>query len=178
MNKDINIMLQDALDIAESLNIEVGVITGIKWNSRLRTVWGKCFRIHERFTKETMYRIELNPVLNNDKVSWDDAMNTVIHEVLHCHEDRFCHTGEWKRCAELVNREYPFYHIERTTSAEEKGVADIIGKNQRYKYKVYCSKCGYTDKYQREGRIIKALKRNPTSCKCPCGNTQLQLIIL
>jgi len=168
--KSITLLLQDALDVMEDLDIEVEPISKITWNYRLKSVWGKCIR------QNNMYRIELNPILDDDDVSWEDALNTVIHEVLHCHPDRFCHTGEWKRCADLVNREYPIYHIERTTSAEEKGVENKIQRS--YKYETVCLDCGHTERWQRESRVIKALKRNSHSCRCSCGSTNIQLIVL
>ena len=127
------------------------------------------------------YQIELNTILGEDCVSWEDAMNTVIHEVLHCHEDRFCHTGEWKRCAELVNRKYPIYHISRCTSAEEKGIAaEVINANHSdFKWSVVCLNCGLVVKYKRTGKVIKSLKANSHSCICgKCNSTALKLIEL
>lgn len=168
--KNIKLLLQDALDVMDDLHIEVEPISDIKWNYRLKAVWGKCFR------KNNIYWIELNPILQDDAVSWEDALNTVIHEVLHCHKDRFCHTGKWKRCADLINREYPIYHIERTTFAEEKGVENKIQRS--YKYETRCLNCGHSEKWQRESRVIKALKRDSHSCRCSCGSNDIQLIIL
>ena len=169
MNKDINVMFQDSLDIMTELNIEVETISSVTWNNRLKAVWGRC--IHNR--RNNTYRIELNTILKNDEVSWDAAMNTMIHEVLHAHKDRFCHTGEWKRCAQRINREYECYHIERTTSPEAKNVADKIGRT--YKYIVKCTNCGAVSKYKTNGRIVKLIRSCPGSCRCRCGCTNLVL---
>lgn len=168
MDKNKDVMLKDALDIMEELNIEVETILGIYWNTRLKSVWGRCVR-----TKWGHYKIELNPILNNENMSWDNAMNTVIHEVLHCHKDRFCHTGEWKRCAELINREYPCYNIERATSAEEKGVAEVIASS--YKYTVKCMSCGSVGKYRRENKIIRSIRNNEYRFRCSCGSMNLKV---
>ena len=170
MYKDINIMFQDALDIMKDLNIEVETITSVSWNTRLRAVWGRC--IHRRYTNT--YSIELNPILKCDSVSWDAAMDTMIHEVLHAHRNRFCHTGEWKRCAQLINREYDCYHIERETSAEAKNVADKVGSS--CKYIIKCTNCGGIHKYKSNSKIVKLVRSYPGSCRCRCGCTNLVLI--
>lgn len=168
--KNINLLLQDATDVLDDLNIAYEPISSIRWNSRLTGCWGRCYR------RNGIYWIELNPILGNDNVSWEDALNTVIHEVLHAHKDRFCHTGEWKRCAKLINKEYPIYNIVRTTSAEEKGVADLIAPKS-YKYEIHCLNCGLVDKYMREGKIVKLIRQNPHSCKCgKCGASNFKLI--
>jgi predicted SprT family Zn-dependent metalloprotease len=168
MNKNADTMLNDALDIMQDLNIEVGKILGICWNPRLKAVWGRCVK-----TSYGYYKIELNTILNNDAMSWDEAMSTVIHEVLHCHKDRFCHTGEWKRCAELVNYNYPHYNIKRASSPEEKGVAEVIANS--YKYTVKCVSCGYTTKLKRECKMIKSIRRNEYRYRCSCGSMNLKV---
>ena len=170
MKKDINILFSDAMDIMDDLNIEVETITSVSWNNRLRSVWGRC--THNRHTDT--YKIELNPILKDDNVSWDSVMDTMIHEVLHAHKDRFCHTGEWKRCAQLINYEYPCYHITRTTTAKEKNVvADRIGNS--YKYVIKCTNCGGTHKYKKISKIVRLVRDYPGSCRCSCGCTNLVL---
>ena len=168
--KNINILYLDALDVLADLGIEVETITSVTWNKRFKSVWGRCY-----YSKKTnTYKIELSTVLNLPEVSWERAMDTMIHEVLHCHKDRFCHTGEWKRCAELINREYPIYHISRLTSAEEKNVADKI--NSEYKYIVRCTRCGGENRYRKAGKFVKMIEKNPHSCLCGCGNDEFILI--
>ena len=177
MRKNIDTLYQDALDVVNELNIEVGKIISVRWNNRLKSVWGRCTRSNYKRNNgvvEWYYSIELNSILASDDVSWEDAMNTMIHEVLHAHKDRFCHTGEWKKCAELINREYPIYHITRCTSAEEKNVADKVAPT--FHYIVKCNKCNSEYKYQRAGRVVKALQRNPHSCTCYCGSKDFSLI--
>lgn len=169
MIKNINTMYFEALDICNELNIKTGKITNVTWNNRLRAVWGRC--IYHRRTNT--YSIELNPILAGDDVSWEDAMDTMIHEVLHAHKNRMCHTGEWKYYAQLISKEYPLYNITRCTSAEEKNVADKIARS--YKYTITCMDCGRETKYQREGRIVKLVRRYPGSCRCVCGSTNLKL---
>ena len=167
--KDINVLYQDALDVLEDCGIKTGTITSVSWNSRFKAVWGRCYRDN----KTNTYRIELNPILTLKDVSWEAAMDTMIHEVLHCHKDRFCHTGEWKRCAEIINREYPIYNITRCTSAEEKNVADKMYND--YKWVVTCSNCGAKYKYRKAGKVVKMIRRYPNSCKCFCGSYDLHV---
>lgn len=174
--KDINTLFEDAMEIMREMNIEVDTITSVAWNSRLRTVWGRCTRNNRTNT----YSITLNPILADEAVTWEDAMNTMIHEVLHAHKDRFCHTGEWKRCANMINREYEIYHISRLTSAEEKGVADKMMQihMQNVKYTIRCEGCGSLSYYKKAGKVVQRLMRYPTAhgCRCSCGSTILTLI--
>ena len=172
MIKNIKTLYLDAMDIMDELGIKTGKIQSVLWNSRLRSVWGRC--TYNR--KFNTYKIELNPILAGDDVSWEDAMNTMIHEVLHAHKDRMCHTGEWKRCAELVNKEYPIYNITRCTSAEEKGVADKMTRTANYTVK--CNQCGHTYTYTRAGKVVKLIQTYPTNhgCRCVCGSSNLSLI--
>ena len=99
--------------------------------------------------------IEISRSLMTDDVTWEAAMNTMIHELLHAHKDRMCHTGEWKRCAELVNREYPIYNIKRCSSPEECGVTV---SHTKYNYKVVCGGCGNVCYYTRAGKAIKKIQ--------------------
>lgn len=163
MRKNVKTLYLDACDILDSLNIEHESVTSITTNTRYTHRWGTC-KYNKRRNE---YSIEIADRLMNDEFTYEAAMDTVIHEVLHCHKDRLCHTGEWKRCANLVNREYPQYNIKRCTSNEEKGVADEV---KTYKYIVHCVACGKDFKYQRAGGVVKALMRNPHSCTCSCGS--------
>ena len=170
--KDITIMYNEAVTLLNDLEIEVRKITSVGWNGRLKSVRGRCH--HNRRTNS--YWIELNPILASSDVSWENAMNTMIHEVLHAHEDRFCHTGEWKRCAQIINTTYPQYNITRCTSAEEKGVADMITKTVNYS--IRCNDCGHVYIYARAGKVVKRIQKYPTShgCTCACGSSNLSFI--
>lgn len=178
MAKDINQMLREAIWICKSLNIQTAPVILINWNSRLRSVWGKCKRTDVTYKNVGIYTIELNTVLNDDRVSYEDAMSTVIHEVLHAYPSRFCHTGEWKRCAELVNAKYPQYCIKRCTSAEQKGIADVMEQRRHYRYEVHCMNCGFVDRYQKAGPVVRILKSGSKQCRCSCGSYDLKLIEL
>lgn len=167
--KNLNVLVADCRDILDDLGITYGPIDSVKVNNRLTACWGRC-----KHNKRTdTYSIEFSSQLMSDDMDYEATMNTVIHEFLHAGKNRMCHTGEWKRLADLVNREYPQFHITRCTSAEEKGVAERV---RTYGYIVKCPECGREYKYQRAGRVVKALRRNANSCHCVCGNDRLILI--
>lgn len=164
MRKNVKTLYLDACDILDSLNIPYEPITSITTSTRYTARWGTCSR-NRRTGK---YSIVIADRLMTDEFTYEAAMDTVIHEVLHCHKDRFCHTGEWKRCAERINREYPQYNIKRLTSEEEKGVAERV---KEYHYIVHCVVCGKDYKYQKAGRVVRAIMKNPHSCTCSCGSS-------
>ena len=118
--KDLNTLVADCKDILDDLDIIYGPIDSVKVNNRLTACWGRC-----KYNKRTgLYIIEFSKDIMQDYMEYEATMNTIIHEFLHAGPNRMCHTGEWKRLANLVNREFPQFHISRCTSAEEKGVAE------------------------------------------------------
>lgn len=163
---------EDACDILDNLNIEYGPIGDVTVNSRAKTRWGQC--CYSKF--EDIYNIEISSRLLQQNVSYTAVMDTVIHELLHCHEDRMCHTGEWKRCADLVNK-YFGYNIKRTADAAEKDI-----ENERIsmaKYIITCNSCGHVNGYLKKGKIVKILLKRPKGvCKCAiCGNSDFTVEI-
>ena len=167
--KNLNVLVQDCKDILDDLGITYGPIASVTVNNRLTACWGKC-----KYNKlHNVYSIELSGRLMQDDIDYEATMDTIIHEFLHAGKNRMCHTGAWKRLADLVNREYPQFHITRCTSGEEKGVAN---RSVTEKYIVRGPKCNRECSYARAGRVVKALKRNANSCTCVCGNNKLILI--
>ena len=160
---------EDAKAILDNLGIEYGPVKNVTVNTRAKSRWGQC-----KYNGMT-FDISISSMLLQKGVSYKAVMDTVLHELLHCHEDRLCHTGEWKRCAELVNDCYD-YNIKRVTSAAEKNIAPTYNTST-VKYKVICNKCGTVTKYKRMGRVIKLLMKNPEgTCRCNvCGSTSFSL---
>lgn len=163
--KNADLLLEDAKDVLDSLNIEYGNILAVVVNSRAKSRWGRCCS-----KGNNNYIIEISERLLQYDVSWEAAMNTMIHELLHAHKDRMCHTGEWKRCANLVNANYPQYNIKRCTSSEEKGLKDEHHRTRKesYKYEIICNKCGQIDKYKRKSEVVKLILANPENSGCRC----------
>lgn len=165
INRRLIRFFEDACDILDSLNIEYGPVGEVTVNTRAKTRWGQC-----RYSKfEDIYDIEICSRLLESDVSYEDVMDTMIHELLHCHKDRMCHTGEWKRCANLVN-EYYGYDIQRTASSSEKNIAN--DRINMAKYVVTCNGCGSVSGYLKRGRVVKLLMKRPIgTCKCSiCGS--------
>lgn len=162
----LEVYVEDAFEILDMLNIEYRPIVSILVNNRLKALWGRC----KMDKNEGIFYIEISGMLIGDYVSYEAIMSTLLHEMLHCHEDRFCHTGEWKHCAELINRKFGF-NIKRTTTAAEKNLTEVVDTS--YKYLIACDTCGATNKYKRKSKIVKILMKHPDgACKCGlCGGT-------
>ena len=160
----LQVAYQDAKDILDSLNIEYGPIANVIIGKK-RRAWGTCKRINGQ------YIIDINPVLLEDGISWESLMNTMVHELLHAHKDRMCHTGEWKRLAMYVNAEYPYLNIKRCSSADEKGVtySDYTIRRSSVKYEITCTSCGCVNYYRRKSRVVNLILNNPTNSSCRCG---------
>ena len=171
--KDLNTLLQDSKDVLDDLNIEYGKIVRCTVNYRAQSRWGICRKVGNN-----EYEIEISYKLMADEVEWEAAMNTMIHELLHAHRDRMCHTGEWKRCAELVNREYPIYNIKRCSSSEERGVSQ---SKTKYKYKVICHGCGNVCYYMKNGKAIQKIRARGSKSgyfctKCSSHNLEVEVL--
>ena len=160
--KDLNVLVQDTKDVLDELGIEYGDVISVTVNTRAKSRWGRC-----RSLGGGKYAIEISSELMGDDTEWEAAMNTMIHEFLHAHKDRMCHTGEWKRCAELVNHNYPIYNIKRCSSAEERGITN----NTRisYKYKLTCFGCNSISYYQKNTKAIQKIRAYGNSSGYRCG---------
>lgn len=165
----------DTKAILNSLGIEYGPVDDVEINFRAASRWGRC-----KFSRATgKYTIQISYRLLQEDVPRGALMDTVIHEFLHAHKDRMCHTGEWKRCAQLVNMNYG-YNIKRCTSAEEKGIefVEATARKESYKYAVICDGCGSVDKYKRKSKVVQIIMAQPknTNCRClRCGSRDFTL---
>ena len=56
--------------------------------------------------------------------------NTIIHELLHTCVGCMNHKAKWKFYADKVNRAYGYDDIKRTSTADEKGVKEVIRKRK------------------------------------------------
>ena len=160
--KNLDILIEDTKDVLDELNIPYGPIVSVTINYRAKSRWGYCKRTC------TGYEIQIASILMEDKVSWEAAMDTMIHEFLHAYKGRMSHTGEWKRLAELVNREFPQYHIERATSAAEKGIP-TSAIEEGYKYTIVCDGCGICNKYRKKTKTVTHIMNNPKNSGYYCN---------
>lgn len=162
IHEKLNLAVQDTKDILDDLNIEYGPIDRVEVNFRASSRWGMC--TYHRATGT--YTVEVSSRLLVDGVEWEALLDTLVHEFLHAYRGRMSHTGEWKRCAELVNRNYDWLNIKRCTSSEEKGIERRISD---YKYLITCDRCGTVSAYKRKSKVVELIMRSPKNNSCRCG---------
>lgn len=155
--KDLYEVMNECKRDIESLGIELGEVCKLSVNKRAQTRWGLC-----RGCKG-VYEISISSRLLDDEVDDMALKNTMAHELLHTIKGGNGHKGEWKRCAELMNRTYG-YNIKRCTSADEKGVLSS-NREKKIKYILECSNCGQKYDYIRKTKVINAFLYNGKEAK-------------
>lgn len=165
--KNLHRLMANAMVILDELGITYGTIKSYSTFTN-RRCWGVCKKVKG---ENNTYIIEINEELLDENVSYAATMNTIVHELLHAERNRMCHTGEWKRCANLVNEKYPEFNIKRCTSAYDKGVTHhtYVKRNSSIKYMVICEDCGNIYYYRRKGSVINLLQKYGDSSGCRCG---------
>ena len=133
--KDLNLLLENAKHIFDTLDIEYGNVTKIEVNYRAKNRWGQCRM------KNGNYTININSRLLEDDIPEDKTMNTVLHELLHTVKGCMNHGYKWQSYAELINDCYSCYSISRTTSSDYFGIEEEERLNN-FKYTIRCEKCG------------------------------------
>lgn len=161
-------MLMKAMKECDSAAIPYGEIADIKINNRAKTRWGQCKKL-----PNDEYEIQVSSRLLEDEVSDMALMNTLLHELCHTCYGCMNHGKKWKEYAARLNKKG--YSIQRCTSAEEK---NITLDESCYRYSVKCENCGSEWKYMKRGAVIKALMRDPQSCKCSCGSHNFRLMMI
>lgn len=166
--KNLHRLMANAMVILDDLGITYGTIKSYSTFTN-RRYWGVCKKVKG---EHNTYIIEINEEILNDNISYACTMNTIVHELLHAEHNRMCHTGEWKRCAKLVNEKYPEFNIQRCTSAEDKGIEQhtYIRRNSSIKYIVTCNNCGKMYYYRRKGRVLDLIERYGDNSGCRCSN--------
>ena len=171
----LNKYLNNARNILDSLGIEYGEVKEIKINKRLTAVWARCIPNYG-----DVYTIDVNPRILAENVPHNVILDTIIHELLHCHKDRMCHTGEWKRCAELINSKCKGLNIQRCKSFKKFGVEKVARKKkkEKIKYKIVCNNCHSATFYKRKPKNAMCLFMGLNIFKeCSiCGSTNLILL--
>ena len=128
---------------------------------RAKKRWGLC---SYNLLTDT-YTISITNRLNIDSVSDKSIKSVIIHELLHTCPQSMNHSVQWKRYADIVNKNTE-YNITRTSNAKELGVDKII-KNTTYKYKITCNKCHSVNLRMKASNITKY----PSLYHCRCGGT-------
>lgn len=154
----------DCRKICIDLNIPIADCIRVKVNSRAKKRWGLC-----TLECQDEYVIEISNRLLDDSISEEATFNTMIHELLHTCPNCMNHGKEWKKWADVINRNTK-YNIKRTTSCAEKGIESV---SRFPKYTVTCDICNAEWHYNRAGNVIQNLNR----CKCPyCNKRSLSYV--
>lgn len=172
--KDLNRLVEECKAEVDAVGIEIGNIYKVSVNNRAIKRWGRCRR-----SPYGTYEIEISYRLMGDDVDDKATKTTIIHELLHTVRGGNGHTGEWKRCANLMNKTYG-YDIKRTTSCDEKGVAEVVSTINRNgpKYRILCENCGKVHYYYKRSKAVSRFmceperaKRNYRCGHCGVSNT-------
>ncbi len=145
-DKKLQEVFMECIDEMNALEIPFRRITSVTVNYRAKRRWGCCSRRNNGFGI-VCFEIDINADLLHDDAPVKALKETIIHEILHTCPGCFCHTGEWKRLADLVNDCYG-YAIKMADSAKDKGMANFyqqheeLVKKTTWKYTICCAKCG------------------------------------
>lgn len=150
--KNLMKLVNESKAVLDSLNIPYDKNLIFKLNGRAKKMWGQY-----RFSPSGRCSIEISTRLLDENVSDIATKNTIIHELIHSAAPFDGHKGKWKAYANIVNRNYPEYKIKRTTSSEEKGIANQEIKMAKYIIK--CEKCGYEIGYSRMCKTVQSPER-------------------
>lgn len=152
----------------DALGIEYGTIRAFRVNNRAKRRWGQC----RRHNLEGDFTIEISGELLKDYIADKSTKQTIIHELLHTVDGCFCHTGKWKKLADLVNDCY-MYNVSRTTSAKELGVIE----EEDYNYIIACKHCGAHYHYYKETNFVKSVKNDTRRYRCgKCKSDEFEML--
>lgn len=139
--KDLKKLFIECKNELDKIGIKYGNISDISINTRSKKRWGQCIIVsNSKEWKNKVFLINISDRLLQDNISDNACKETILHEILHTCKNCFNHGKEWKELCNIVNYNYPYYKIKRTSTAEEKGI--IVNKEIEYKYALKCKKCG------------------------------------
>lgn len=160
--RNLNNVANECMAELDAIGINYGRISRFEINTRAKSRWGRCRKIG------SSYIIEINVDLLDERNDINGLKNTIIHELLHTCEGCMNHGKEWKRLAEIVNRNYG-YGITRCSNADDKGCEyhrqTKHRANPEYKYAIKCECCGHI--YKRS-KLTKTIQ-HPEMYRCKCG---------
>ena len=178
LNRKLQTVFTECIDEMNAIEIPFGRITEVTVNYRAKNRWGQCCRKFDVYG--FVYTININCDLCHPEASERGLKETIIHEILHTCPDCMCHTGEWKRFADLVNDCYG-YNVKRANTSEDKGMdafyeqhAELAKRHKpMYKYTIRCKNCGKI-----VGKKQKACKitRYPQCYRCASCYGNLEVI--
>ena len=140
-----NKLLQEAIQKAKIANIPIAekINPNLEINTRAKKRWGQCK--NNKLTGQ--YDIQLNYLLLADDKK-DEAIQTLLHEILHTCKNCMNHGNTWKTYANIINNKYN-YDISRTNSAESLGIV-----KEKSKYLLKCTGCGAEIHREKTSKLI------------------------
>lgn len=172
MEKRLEEVFNECIDEMIAIDIPFGKITDVTVNYRAKSRWGQCQKGYD-YRVGTIYKININADLCHPDASERGLKETIIHEILHTCHNCMCHTGEWKRLAELVNDCYG-YNVKRADTTEDKGMNDFYREHEEYakkkptwKYTIVCKNCGKVIGHK--ARVCKITRYPHLYCHKGCG---------
>lgn len=133
----------ECMEELDKLQIPYREVEKFVVNTRAKSRWGRC-----QTSNTGKFIISISDRLLMEDASMNGLKNTIIHELLHTCVGCMNHKAKWKFYAEKVNRAYG-YDIKRTSTADEKGVKEVIRK-RKVNHKYVCEKCGQTVTRERD----------------------------
>lgn len=162
--KDFKKLQEICIQEVLAVGIKPGKISEWTINTRAKSRWGLCKK-----NPDGSYSIQIaSQLLVDDRVSEVALKTTMIHEILHTTKGGMCHTGNWKKYAQLMNETYG-YNIKRITPGSEKGVEDREIKAKPAKYLLVCRYCGQKIYRRQQCKLTKYYKNY--SCGI-CGKSR------
>lgn len=177
-NKKLQEVYLECIEEMNAIEIPFRRITDVSVNYRAKSRWGQCCKKFDVYG--SVYTININCDLCHPEASERGLKETIIHEILHTCPNCMCHTGEWKRLADLVNDCYG-YNVKRCNSSEDKGMDAFYRQHEElakrrqptWKYTIKCKNCGKI-----VGRKQKAcnLTKYPYLYRCAACSGSLEVI--
>lgn len=162
--KNLNELLQKALEMCDHCGIPYREITEIKTNNRLSSCWGRCLTKNHR-----AFWIEINGKFARDEFSTDAGIIEVIcHEIIHTCENCWNHGDLFMAYGRRLTENYGI-KVSATDSAENRTI-DAIAWKESKKYAVKCNcRTVYKD------RLCDIIKY-PSIYKCTaCGGNFVRI---
>lgn len=140
---DLTAMAEECRQELEALGLKPGPLKAVGFNSRAKTLFGRCTR------EPGGYRLEIMTFLNRFR-TLDEIRQTVMHEVIHTLEGCNNHGADFQQVARRVNQQLGYRIATRSQLGEAAGQA------VPYRYVLKCSHCGQELKrYHRKPRLTR-----------------------
>lgn len=169
---DLNQMLEDCKKELTSVGYDEvqNKYYSVSINSRFRKKLGCC----SYDKKSYFYKIQISKIFM--EISPDKVKNTMMHELIHSIDGCMNHGPKFQYLASLVNSNFG-YNVRTHSDVPE--YSKYLNNTKQYKYKLLCNTCGKEWLYEKAGKIVKGMLKNPNYCRCPyCREKSFSVINL